>query len=90
MMRMPPNLSEYLYPGLRIAGVVLLIAGAVALGFAVSFEGYIAALMVFTLAGCSFVGARELKAKQASAEKPVLDGQFPTRSTEQDGPPVGN
>ena len=90
MIRMPPNLRDYVDPGLRIAGAVLVIAGVVALGLATSFQGYIGALMVLTLAGCSFVGARELKAKQASAAKqPLADDPVP-RDPNQDGTAIGN
>ena len=45
-----------------IVGVVLLIA-------AISFEGYIAALMVMALGGCTYAGARELKNREAKTTR---------------------
>ena len=62
---MSPEGNHYFYLGLLAGAVVLLIAGLVLFVAAVSFEGYIAALMVMALAGCSYAGARELKARQA-------------------------
>ena len=66
---LPQNLREYVYPGLLVAAGALAIAGVVLLAAAISFEGYISALMVLTLAACSYVGARELKQKEAQANK---------------------
>ena len=62
---MPPDRRHYIYLGLLAGAAVLLIAGLVLFVAAVSFEGYIAALMVMALAGCSYAGARELQARQA-------------------------
>jgi len=59
--------NEHLYLALVGLAAVLLIAGLVLFVAAVSFEGYIASLMVMALAGCSYAGARELKARQAKA-----------------------
>ena len=56
---------SHLYLALLGIAAVLLIAGLVLFVAAISFEGYIAALMVMALAGCSYAGARELKARQA-------------------------
>ena len=64
-MQIPQN---PLYLALLGLAVVLLIAGLVLFVAAVSFEGYIAALMVMALAGCSYAGARELKARQARTD----------------------
>ena len=61
--------------GLVALAVVLLLAGLVLLVAAVSFEGYIAALMVMALAGCSYAGARELKARQSKTTDSSNGGQ---------------
>jgi len=58
---MPPHVRDYLYAGLLGATPVFVIVGVVMLWRASSFEGYIGALIVLTLACCSFLGARELK-----------------------------
>ena len=60
-MTMPPNLRDYLYTGSRIACGILLVVGIVLFWAAVSFEGYLLALITLALAGCSFAGARELR-----------------------------
>jgi hypothetical protein len=57
--------AHYLHIGLLAGAVVLLIAGLVLFVAAISFEGYVAALMVMALGGCCYAGARELKARQA-------------------------
>jgi hypothetical protein len=57
---MPPITRKHVYLSLLGATGVLLIAGAVLLILAVSFEGYVSALLLWALAGCSFFGAREL------------------------------
>ena len=61
----PQEMRDYVHTALLVATAVLSIAGAVVFLLAVSFQGYIGALMLFALAGCSFAGARELKPKQA-------------------------
>lgn len=58
-------MKSYLYLGLLGATAVSIIAGVVLLFAAVAFEGYIAALMVMALGGCTYAAARELKARQA-------------------------
>lgn len=63
----PQNGRDYLHAGLLLVTPVLVVIGLVALGLAVSFEGYVAAVMILALAGCTFVGARELTPKDASA-----------------------
>ena len=63
--------NEHLYFALLGVAALLLLAGLVLFVAAVSFEGYIAALMVMALAGCSYAGAREVKARQAKT--PVDD-----------------
>ena len=60
-MKIPPNLPDYFYLGARIASGVLLVVGIVLFWAAVSFEGYLLALIALALAGCSFTGADELK-----------------------------
>lgn len=67
---MPPERNRYLHLGLVGGAIVLLIAGLVLFVAAVSFEGYITALMVMALAGCSYAGAREVKARQARTPEP--------------------
>jgi hypothetical protein len=70
---MPPETNHYLHLGLVAGAAVLLLAGLVLFVAAVSFEGYIAALMVMALAGCSYAGAREVKSRQAkTGETSVL------------------
>jgi hypothetical protein len=61
--------ANYVHLGLLAAAVVLLIAGLVLFVAAVSFEGYVAAVMVMALGGCSYAGARELKARQAKTNE---------------------
>lgn len=60
-MKIPPNLPEYFYTAARIASGILVVAGIVLFWAAVSFEGYLLALIALALAGCSFTGAQELK-----------------------------
>jgi len=64
------NLRQYIHPALLAAAVVLVLGGVIALWAAVAFEGYIAAMMLFALAGISYVGAREWKEKEAKANTP--------------------
>jgi hypothetical protein len=66
---MSPEGKHYFYLGLLAGAVILLIAGLVLFVAAISFEGYIAALMVMALAGCSYAGAREVKSRQAKTEE---------------------
>jgi len=75
---MSEKTRKYLYLSLLGAAAVLLIAGAVVLGLAVSFEGYVTALMLWALAGCGVVGAREFKQWQPRARMPAF------------GPPPGD
>ncbi len=88
-MAMPPQLRDYLYAGLLGATPVLLVVGAIMLLRAGSFQGYIAALMVLTLAACSFLGARELKPAQRTDMRALLD-YFGRKKTDQDGPSTSN
>ena len=69
---MSEKTRKYLYLSLLGAAAVLLIAGAVVLGLAVSFEGYVTALMLWALAGCGVVGAREFKQWQPRARTPAF------------------
>ena len=64
---MQPHVRDYLYTGLLGATPVFIIVGVVMLWRASSFEGYIGALIVLTLAACSFLGARELKPAELNA-----------------------
>jgi predicted small lipoprotein YifL len=61
--------------GLQIASGVLVIAGLGALWAAVTFQGYISALLLLALAGCGFAGARELAAKHKETDTHVLADQ---------------
>lgn len=81
---MQENVRDYLYAGLLGAAPVLLIAGVVMLWTASTFQGYIGALMVLTLAACSFLSARELKPGAIRALFDHLLG----KKTNQDGPPT--
>ena len=66
---MEQQTANYVHLGLLAGAAVLLIAGLVLLVAAVSFEGYVAAAMVMALGGCSYAGARELKARQAKTNE---------------------
>lgn len=72
---MPHNLREYLYRGLLISTPALFLAGAITFWAAISFQGYIIALMALALAGCAFVGAREIKARDPNAN--ATEGREP-------------
>jgi hypothetical protein len=70
---------DQLHLGLRIASGVLVIAGLGALFVAMTFQGYISALLLLALAGCGFAGARELAAKQKKPDPaPLPDQPGPT------------
>jgi hypothetical protein len=86
---MPQNVRDYLYPALLSVAGVLLIAGLVLFWAAVSFEGYITALMTLTLAGCSFLGARELKPGKRTDMQALVE-YFSGKKTNQNGPAAGN
>ena len=90
MSPMPQHIRAYLYTGLRIATPVLIVSGLIALWLAVSFEGYIGALILFALSGCSFVGARELKEEEVKANAPAMADSFIARTGDHDGTSVGN
>ena len=90
MSPMPQHIRDYLYTGLRIASPVLVILGLVALWLAASFEGYIGAVMLFALAGCSFVGARELKEEEMKANAPAMADSLIARTGNEDGTSVGH
>ena len=60
-VHLPRNMRDYVHTTLLVGTAVLSIAGAVVFLLAVSFQGYIGALMLFALAGLSFTAARELK-----------------------------
>jgi len=79
---MQQHVRDYLYAGLLGATPVFVIVGAVMFWRASSFEGYIGALIVLTLAACSFLGARELK----PAELNALFDQLRRKRTDQNGP----
>ena len=59
------TLRQYIHPGLLAAAVILVLGGVIGLWAAISFEGYIIAMMFFALAGISYVGAREWKEREA-------------------------
>ena len=69
---MSEKTRQYLYLSMLGGAAVLLIAGAVVLGLATSFEGYVTALLLWALAGCGVVGARELKEWQPRARTPAF------------------
>jgi hypothetical protein len=81
------NVRDHFYTGARIASGILLVAGIVLFLAAVSFEGYLLALIAVALAGCSFTGAQELKRNgyfrptanepQGLAELAAEDGSSP-------------
>jgi len=82
---MQQNTRDYLYRGLLIAIPVLLVVGVVLFWAAISFEGYIVALMLLALAGCSFAGARELKPQETRAYMQALVDHLRGKSSHQDG-----
>ena len=55
------NVRKHFYTGARIASGIVLVVGIVLFWAAVSFEGYLLALITVALAGLSFTGAQELK-----------------------------
>jgi hypothetical protein len=81
------KVREHFYTGARIASGILLVAGIVLLYAAVSFEGYLLALITVALAGCGFTGLQELKRNgyfrptatepQGLAELTAQDGSSP-------------
>jgi hypothetical protein len=79
---MQPHVRDYLYAGLLGATPVFVIVGVVMFWRASTFEGYIGALIVLTLAACSFLGARELKPAEVSA----LFDHLRRKKHNQDGP----
>lgn len=79
---MQQRVRDYLYAGLLGATPVLVIAGVVMLSTVSSFQGYIGALMVLTLAACAFLGARELK----PAAMQALFDQLRRGRTQENGP----
>jgi hypothetical protein len=85
---MQQHLRDYLTAGLLGATPVLVIVGAVMFWRASSFEGYIGALIVLTLAACSFLGARELKPTIGADLHALLD-RFRGKGTDQNGPAAG-
>jgi hypothetical protein len=81
---MPQNTRDYLYAALLIATPVLFIVGVVLFWAAISFEGYIAALMLLALASCSFAGARELKPLETRAHLQALGNYLRGKNPKQD------
>jgi len=73
---------EYVHAALLGITAVLIILGIAVFYSAASFEGHIAGVMLLALAGCSYSGARELKAKLAkpAAAAPAEPG--PTEGNE--------
>lgn len=69
---MSEKTRKYLYLSLFGSAAVLLIAGAVMLGLATSFEGYVSALLLWALAGCGLVGAQEVRQWQPRARPPTF------------------
>jgi hypothetical protein len=86
---MQPQVRDYLSAGLLGATPVFVIAGAVMFWRASSFEGYIGALIVLTLAACSFLGARELKPTLIGDMRAMLD-RLSGKKTNENGPTAGN
>jgi len=86
---MQQNVRDYLYAGLLGATPVLVIVGVVMFWRASAFEGYIGALIVLTLAACSFLGARELK-PTLRADMQALFDHLRGKRTDQNGPTAGN
>ena len=83
---MQPHVRDYLYAGLLGATPVLVVIAAVVFWRASAFEGYIGALMILTLAACSFLGARELKPAELHALLRSLLGH----KTNENGPTAGH
>jgi hypothetical protein len=62
---------KHFYTGARIASAIVLVVGIVLFWAAISFEGYLLALITLALAGCTFTGAQELR--QSGFLKPKAD-----------------
>jgi hypothetical protein len=60
---MRQNIREYSYAGLIAATPILVLIGLALLWTAVSVEAHLTAFIFLALAGCSYVGAQELKLK---------------------------
>ncbi|MFN2644263.1 MAG: hypothetical protein ABR570_04685 [Burkholderiales bacterium] len=71
MPRLPQNPREAMVAALLAAIPLLALGGMVVLLIAETFQGYISAFMLLALAGCSYAGARELKAKAPQADPPA-------------------
>jgi hypothetical protein len=79
---LPQNTRDALHTALLVGTPVLALGGLVVFGIAETFPGYISAVMLLALAGCSYAGARELKEKPPSADLP------PPAAPEQSGTPL--
>ena len=77
---MPQNIRDYLHAGLLIATPALLIAGVAAFWAAASFQGYLVALILLALAGCSFTGAQELNPERTTAILQALTRYFGSKN----------
>jgi hypothetical protein len=71
---MAKELRERLYTAFMLAAAALAVAGVVLLWSAVSFEGYIGALLVLAVAAVCVVAGRELKASGAEADRAASPG----------------
>jgi hypothetical protein len=71
---MAKELRERLYTAFMLAAAALAVAGVVLLWSAVSFEGYIGALLVLAVAAVCVVAGRELKTSGAEADRAASPG----------------
>lgn len=66
---MEKDFREHLYIGSLLAAAALVVAGVALLWQAVSFQGYIGALLFLAVAAVCVVAGRELKASGAKADQ---------------------
>lgn len=80
---MPKTLRDYLYAALMLAAAVLLVVGGFVFRAAISFPGYISALLIFAVAAASFLAARELKPRDAEADMRALTSYLGRKKTDE-------
>lgn len=83
------NVRDHFYAAARVASGILVVAGVVLFWAAVSFEGYLLALIAVALAGCSFTGAQELQ-RNGYLRPTANDPQGLAELTPEDGSSPGS
>jgi uncharacterized membrane protein len=87
---MPTNVRDHLYAGLLVATAALLVVGIVVLWNATAFEGYISALLLWSVAITVLLAARELKGRSAEADLRALINHLRRRKPDEKQTSVGN